>query len=94
MLPSSPRRSASGACVTAWPRAANKLPPSPAVDVVEAASAGWLELWHQPKIDNAALLLCGAEALIRIRHPTWGSSRQHISFPMTAIPTCARFRSL
>jgi EAL domain-containing protein (putative c-di-GMP-specific phosphodiesterase class I)/CheY-like chemotaxis protein len=50
----------------------SKLPPSPAVDVVEAASAGWLELWHQPKIDTRTLLLCGAEALIRIRHPTWG----------------------
>jgi len=47
-------------------------PPSPPIDVAEALHAGWLELWYQPKIDCRTLVPCGVEALIRIRHPTWG----------------------
>ena len=47
-------------------------PPSATVDVAEATRAGWLELWYQPKIDMRALALRGAEALVRMRHPTWG----------------------
>jgi DNA-binding response OmpR family regulator len=47
-------------------------PPSATVDVAEATRAGWLELWYQPKIDTRALVLRGAEALVRMRHPTWG----------------------
>jgi EAL domain-containing protein (putative c-di-GMP-specific phosphodiesterase class I)/CheY-like chemotaxis protein len=46
--------------------------PSPAVHVPEALHAGWLELWYQPKIDARTLARCGAEALVRMRHPTWG----------------------
>jgi EAL domain-containing protein (putative c-di-GMP-specific phosphodiesterase class I)/CheY-like chemotaxis protein len=46
--------------------------PSPAIDVAEALHGGWLELWYQPKIDARTLVRCGAEALIRMRHPTWG----------------------
>ncbi|ABD89925.1 EAL domain-containing response regulator [Rhodopseudomonas palustris] len=46
--------------------------PSPAVDVAEALKAGWLELWYQRKIDTRSLMPCGAEALVRMRHPTWG----------------------
>ena len=46
--------------------------PSPAVSVPEALHAGWLELWYQPKIDARSLVRCGAEALVRVRHPTWG----------------------
>lgn len=49
-----------------------EAPPSPPVDVAEALSAGWLELWYQPKINIRTLLMCGAEALIRLRHPAWG----------------------
>ena len=52
------------------------LPPEPApqptVDVAEALKAGWLELWYQPKIDARSLTPCGAEALVRLRHPSWG----------------------
>ncbi|MEP7240137.1 MAG: EAL domain-containing protein, partial [Devosia sp.] len=33
---------------------------------------GWLELWYQPKIDLRSRLVCGAEALIRLRHPVHG----------------------
>jgi hypothetical protein len=47
-------------------------PPSPPVDVEEALLQGWLEMWYQPKIDVRTRKLAGAEALIRMRHPTWG----------------------
>jgi EAL domain-containing protein (putative c-di-GMP-specific phosphodiesterase class I) len=57
-------------------RVATLLPeepaPSPAVHVGEALHAGWLELWYQPKIEARTLVRCGAEALLRLRHPTWG----------------------
>ena len=43
------------------------------VDVGEALGAGWLELWYQPKIDTNTLSLSGAEALVRMRHPAWGT---------------------
>jgi EAL domain-containing protein (putative c-di-GMP-specific phosphodiesterase class I) len=46
--------------------------PSPAVDVSEALHAGWLELWYQQKVDARTLVRCGAEALVRVRHPNWG----------------------
>jgi EAL domain-containing protein (putative c-di-GMP-specific phosphodiesterase class I)/CheY-like chemotaxis protein len=45
---------------------------SPPVDGAEAVAAGWLELWYQPKLDVHTLSVGGAEALIRMRHPTWG----------------------
>jgi len=32
----------------------------------------WLELWCQPKIETRALVMRGAEALSRVRHPAWG----------------------
>ena len=40
--------------------------------MLEALDAGWVELWYQPKFDTRTLQLSGAEALIRVRHPTWG----------------------
>jgi EAL domain-containing protein (putative c-di-GMP-specific phosphodiesterase class I) len=46
--------------------------PSMVVDVEEAMRNSWLEMWYQPKIDLREMLPCGAEALIRMRHPTWG----------------------
>src|SRR6266540_1475943 len=49
-----------------------EAPPNPPVDVAEALCSGWLELWYQPKINTRTLSLSGAEALVRIRHPTWG----------------------
>lgn len=45
---------------------------SPAIDVGQALHGDWLELWYQPKIDVRSLSIAGAEALIRLRHPTWG----------------------
>ncbi len=50
------------------------IAPSPAIgiDVDEALRNGWLELWYQAKIDARSLIPRGAEALVRVRHPTWG----------------------
>ncbi|HVZ52672.1 MAG TPA: EAL domain-containing protein [Pseudolabrys sp.] len=50
-----------------------EAPPHPAVDVTEALHANWLELWYQPKIEVRSLKLSGAEALVRMRHPSWGT---------------------
>ena len=47
-------------------------PPAVGIDVDEALQKGWLELWYQPKIDPRSLTPRGAEALVRVRHPTWG----------------------
>ncbi|MFC0242164.1 EAL domain-containing response regulator [Rhodopseudomonas telluris] len=46
--------------------------PKPEVDVAEALKTGWLELWYQRKLDARSLTPCGAEALVRMRHPSWG----------------------
>jgi EAL domain-containing protein (putative c-di-GMP-specific phosphodiesterase class I)/CheY-like chemotaxis protein len=50
------------------------IPISPGlpVDVGEAMRNGWLELWYQPKINLREMMLSGAEAMVRMRHPTWG----------------------
>jgi EAL domain-containing protein (putative c-di-GMP-specific phosphodiesterase class I)/FixJ family two-component response regulator len=42
------------------------------VDLGEALQNRWLELWYQPKIDLKSLSVCGAEALLRARHPEHG----------------------
>lgn len=42
------------------------------IDVEEALANGWLELWYQSKADLRSLQPCGAEALLRLRHPHWG----------------------
>jgi EAL domain-containing protein (putative c-di-GMP-specific phosphodiesterase class I) len=47
-------------------------PLDPPVDVAEALHSGWLELWYQPKVDTHTRCLRGVEALVRIRHPSWG----------------------
>lgn len=49
-----------------------EAPPNPPVDVAEALHANRLELWYQPKIQTRTLTMTGAEALIRMRHPSWG----------------------
>jgi len=50
------------------------IPPSPTlpVDVEDALTNKWLELWYQPKIDLRRMSICAAEAQVRIRHPAWG----------------------
>ncbi len=42
------------------------------VDLGAALQNRWLEVWYQPKIDLRTLAVCGAEALIRARHPKHG----------------------
>ena len=56
----------------AEPTAMPRLSKGVSVDIVEAMAAGWLELWYQPKIDLRSFLVCGAEALLRARHPDHG----------------------
>jgi len=46
--------------------------PASKISLDDALSKGWLELWYQPKIDLRAMVLAGAEGLIRCRHPTHG----------------------
>lgn len=59
--------------IRATPPAAAKQPDNPpTVDLAEALDKAWLELWYQPKIDLKSLTVCGAEALIRARHPEHG----------------------
>ena len=41
-------------------------------DLEKALRNNWLELWYQPKIDLTSRLVCGAEALARVRHPERG----------------------
>jgi EAL domain-containing protein (putative c-di-GMP-specific phosphodiesterase class I)/CheY-like chemotaxis protein len=45
---------------------------TPKIQLEQALLSGWLELWYQPKIELKALTVCGAEALIRVRHPKYG----------------------
>lgn len=50
-------------------------PTAPAAEGVTFEAAiqnNWLELWYQPKIDLQSLLVCGAEASVRVRHPEYG----------------------
>ena len=64
--------------------------PSPAVDVSEALHAGWLELWYQQKVDARTLVRCGAEALVRMRHPNWGVVPPAYFIPEDDDPHCLR----
>jgi EAL domain-containing protein (putative c-di-GMP-specific phosphodiesterase class I) len=61
-------------------------PPNPPVDVAEAIHANWLELWYQPKIEIRSLTLSGAEALVRMRHPNWGTLPPAYFIPDDADP--------
>jgi EAL domain-containing protein (putative c-di-GMP-specific phosphodiesterase class I)/ActR/RegA family two-component response regulator len=45
------------------------------IDVGEALRNNWLQLWYQPKIELKSLSVCGAEALLRARHPEHGILR-------------------
>jgi EAL domain-containing protein (putative c-di-GMP-specific phosphodiesterase class I) len=49
-----------------------KATPKVLVDLGEALRNRWLELWYQSKIDLKSLSVCGAEALLRARHPVHG----------------------
>lgn len=51
------------------------------LDVQDALMGNWLELWYQPKVDLKTMLVCGAEALARVNHPTHG-----VLSPLAFIP--------
>jgi EAL domain-containing protein (putative c-di-GMP-specific phosphodiesterase class I) len=53
----------------------------PRIEIDEALHKGWFEIWYQPKIDLKRKCLAGAEALARIRHPTFG-----VLLPGTFLP--------
>jgi EAL domain-containing protein (putative c-di-GMP-specific phosphodiesterase class I)/FixJ family two-component response regulator len=42
------------------------------IDPAEALKSGWLRLWYQAKIELKSMTVCGAEALLRARHPEFG----------------------
>jgi EAL domain-containing protein (putative c-di-GMP-specific phosphodiesterase class I)/FixJ family two-component response regulator len=42
------------------------------IDPAEALRNSWLRLWYQAKIDLKSMTVCGAEALLRARHPALG----------------------
>jgi len=42
------------------------------IDLADALSNGWIEFWHQPKIDLRRKQLVGVEAFARARHPEHG----------------------
>ncbi len=45
---------------------------APGIDLEQALHHDWLELWYQPKMELQCSTLCGAEALLRMRHPVRG----------------------
>jgi EAL domain-containing protein (putative c-di-GMP-specific phosphodiesterase class I) len=47
-------------------------PPRIEIEAEEAVRNGWLELWYRPKIDLRGIVVTGAHAETRVRHPTWG----------------------
>jgi DNA-binding response OmpR family regulator len=49
-----------------------------------------LELWYQPQIDLRTRRMCGAEALIRLRHPTRGVLRPAEFLPPSGDPCTIR----
>ena len=60
------------------------------MNVSEALHAGWLELWYQQKVDARTLVRCGAEALVRMRHPNWGVVPPAYFIPEDDDPHCQR----
>jgi EAL domain-containing protein (putative c-di-GMP-specific phosphodiesterase class I)/CheY-like chemotaxis protein len=68
------------------------IPPTPSlpVDVDEALRNKWLEVWYQPKIDLRRMKVRGAEALVRMRHPTLGVVPPAFFIPNDNDPQCRR----
>jgi len=75
--------------------------PLTVVNLDEALTNNWLELWYQPKIDLRSKAFAGAEGLIRCRHPVHGvlspdsflpgaSERSHASLTEHVIATALR----
>lgn len=60
--------------------------PSPIVELREALRSNWVELWYQPKIDLRSFSICGAEGLVRARHPVHGVILPNRLLPPTGDP--------
>lgn len=69
-------------------------PARPRIDVSEAIAKNWLEIWYQPKIDLKGLEVCGAEALLRVRHPEHGIVAPRDFLPPRADPIHERVTKL
>lgn len=57
--------------ILASPGAVSQIPEQTG-ELAEALQNDWLELWYQPKINLRSLSICGAEALVRLKHPQLG----------------------
>jgi EAL domain-containing protein (putative c-di-GMP-specific phosphodiesterase class I)/CheY-like chemotaxis protein len=57
---------------SADPEPSGARPLRKSMKLAEALRHDWLEVWYQPKIDLKSRVICGAEALIRARHPDNG----------------------
>jgi EAL domain-containing protein (putative c-di-GMP-specific phosphodiesterase class I)/CheY-like chemotaxis protein len=66
--------------------ALSKAPAEHEVDLENALRNGYLELWYQPKVDLNSGLVCGAEALIRLRHPEHGILLPSVFLPPPGDP--------
>ena len=66
--------------------ASSKTPAQREDDLENALRNGYLELWYQPKIDLNSGLVCGAEALIRLRHPERGILLPSVFLPVPGDP--------
>jgi EAL domain-containing protein (putative c-di-GMP-specific phosphodiesterase class I)/ActR/RegA family two-component response regulator len=66
--------------------ASSKAPAQHEGDLENALRNGYLELWYQPKVDLNSGLICGAEALIRLRHPDRGILLPSLFLPAPGDP--------
>lgn len=72
------------------PLRADALHECPRIEIDEALRKGWFEFWYQPKIDLKRKRLAGAEALARIRHPTYGVMRPGAFVPVLGTASIER----
>jgi len=66
----------------------------PRIEIDEALSRDWFEIWYQPKIDLTRKCLAGAEAVARIRHPALGVMRPGSFLPAITDDSVARLTEL
>jgi EAL domain-containing protein (putative c-di-GMP-specific phosphodiesterase class I) len=66
----------------------------PRIEIDEALSRDWFEIWYQPKIDLTRKCLAGAEAVARIRHPALGVMRPGSFLPAVTEDSVARLTEL
>jgi EAL domain-containing protein (putative c-di-GMP-specific phosphodiesterase class I) len=60
----------------------------------EALRKGWIEFWHQPKIDLRKKQLAGVEAFARARHPQYGILSPGVFMPGATEPELAALSEL